>query len=344
MTPYKKEYTRNRYAAGFILLTVLVLIFLVVNVCIGSVNISLGEIMRILTRKKADDTFSDIVLGIRFPRAMAAAILGGGLALSGYLLQTFFHNPIAGPFILGISSGAKLMVSLVMVLLLGQAVQISSLAMIAAAFTGAMISMGFVLLMSRILDKMSMLIVAGVMIGYICSAITDFVVTFADDAEIVNLHNWSKGSFSGISWDNVFVMAVVVFAASFCVFLMSKPISAYQLGESYARNMGLNVRMFRILLVLLSSILSACVTAFAGPVSFVGIAVPHLVKNLFGTSRPIMMVPACFLGGAAFCLFCDLLARVLFAPTELSISTVTAVFGAPVVIFIMIRNKKEKTE
>lgn len=344
MTPYKKEYTRNRYTAGFILLTVLVLIFLVVNVCIGSVNISLGEVMRILTRKKADDTFSDIVLGIRFPRAMAAAILGGGLALSGYLLQTFFHNPIAGPFILGISSGAKLMVSLVMVLLLGQAVQISSLAMIAAAFTGAMISMGFVLLMSRILDKMSMLIVAGVMIGYICSAITDFVVTFADDAEIVNLHNWSKGSFSGISWDNVFVMAVVVFTASFCVFLMSKPISAYQLGESYARNMGLNVRMFRILLVLLSSILSACVTAFAGPVSFVGIAVPHLVKNLFGTSRPILMVPACFLGGAAFCLFCDLLARVLFAPTELSISTVTAVFGAPVVIFIMIRNKKEKTE
>lgn len=341
---HRKEHKKNRYAAAFLMLIVLVVVFLAVNVCIGSVNISFAEIVSILTGKEADATFADIVLQIRFPRALAAAILGGGLALSGYLLQTFFHNPIAGPFILGISSGAKLMVSLVMVLLLGHAVRISSIAMIAAAFAGAMISMGFVLLMSRMLDKMSMLIVAGVMIGYICSAVTDFVVTFADDADIVNLHNWSKGSFSGISWNNVFVMAVVIFLAFFCIFLMSKPISAYQLGESYAANMGLNVRMFRALLVLLSSVLSACVTAFAGPVSFVGIAVPHLVKNLFGTSRPILMIPACFLGGAVFCLFCDLLARVLFAPTEMSISTVTAVFGAPVVIFIMIKNKKEKAE
>ena len=344
MMLHRKEYKKNRYAAAFLMLIVLVVVFLAVNVCIGSVNISFAEIVSILTGKEADATFSDIVLQIRFPRALAAAILGGGLALSGYLLQTFFHNPIAGPFILGISSGAKLMVSLVMVLLLNHAVRISSIAMIAAAFSGAMISMGFVLLMSRMLDKMSMLIVAGVMIGYICSAVTDFVVTFADDADIVNLHNWSKGSFSGISWNNVFVMAVVIFLAFFCIFLMSKPISAYQLGESYAANMGLNVRMFRALLVLLSSVLSACVTAFAGPVSFVGIAVPHLVKNLFGTSRPILMIPACFLGGAVFCLFCDLLARVLFAPTELSISAVTAVFGAPVVIFIMIKNKKEKAE
>ena len=123
---------------------------------------------------------------------------------------------------------------------------------------------------------------------------------------------------------------------------MSKPVSAYEMGESYARNMGLNVRVFRILLVLLSSILAACVTAFAGPVSFVGIAVPHLVKKLLGTSRPILLIPACFLGGSVFCLVCDLLARTLFAPTELSISTVTAVFGAPVVIYIMIHRRKEK--
>jgi len=318
----------------------LTLVFLALNICIGSVNIPFSQVLGILGGQGADEIFADIVLEIRFPRALAAAILGGGLALSGYLLQTFFHNPIAGPFILGISSGAKLVVSLVMVFLLGKAIRISSMAMIAAAFVGAMISMGFVLLMARVMDQMSMLIVSGVMIGYICSAVTDFVVTFAEDADIVNLHNWSKGSFSGIGWDNVVILSVVIFAASFCVFLMSKPISAYQLGEAYAQNMGLNVRAFRALLVLLSSVLSACVTAFAGPVSFVGIAVPHLVKNLFKTSRPILMIPACFLGGAVFCLFCDLLARVVFAPTELSISTVTAVFGAPVVIIIMIRRKK----
>lgn len=344
MTSYEKHSGKNRYVIAFVILIVLTLLFLAVNVCAGSVNISFMEVLRILGGREGDQVSADIVLQIRFPRALAAAILGGGLALSGYLLQTFFHNPIAGPFILGISSGAKLVVALVMVVFLGRGIQISSVAMIAAAFVGAMISMGFVLLMSRLMDQMSMLIVSGVMIGYICSAVTDFVVTFADDAEIVNLHNWSKGSFSGISWDNVAVMTAVIFAASFCIFLMSKPISAYQMGESYARNMGLNIQLFRVLLVFLSGILSACVTAFAGPVSFVGIAVPHLVKNLFKTAKPILMIPACFLGGAAFCLFCDLLARVVFAPTELSISTVTAVFGAPVVIFIMIHRKKEKAE
>ena len=335
---------QGRYTAAFAILLVLVLVFLVLNVCIGSVNIPVSEIPKILFGNGADDVYTDIVMGIRFPRALAAAILGGGLALSGYLLQTFFDNPIAGPFTLGISSGAKLMVSLVMVASLGNALKLSSWLMIIAAFVGAMICMGFVILMSRVMDQMSMLIVSGVMIGYICSAITDFIVTFADDADIVNLHNWSKGSFSGITWNNVSIMAIVTGVTLVWIFLLSKPLSAYQMGESYARNMGLNVQMFRILLVLLSSVLSACVTAFAGPVSFVGIAVPHLVKNLFGTAKPILMIPACFLGGATFCLFCDLLARTMFAPTELSISTVTAVFGAPVVIYIMIHRKKEKAE
>lgn len=344
MTGHKKLFEKNRYLASFIILFLLVLIFLVINVCAGSVSISLSDILKTIQGKQTDGTLSDIILQIRLPRALAAAILGGGLALSGYLLQTFFHNPIAGPFILGISSGAKLVVALVMVFLLGSAIHISSMVMIAAAFVGAMISMGFVLLMSRLMDQMSMLIVSGVMIGYICSAITDFVVTFADDANIVNLHNWSKGSFSGITWENVGMMSVVIFLSFFCVFLMSKSISAYQMGEAYAKNMGLDIRRFRALLVVFSSVLSACVTAFAGPVSFVGIAVPHLVKNLFQSSKPILMIPASFLGGAAFCLFCDLLARVVFAPTELSISTVTAVFGAPVVIFIMVRRKKERAD
>ena len=332
---------RNRYALIFLCLAVAVAVLLGANICIGSVSIPLKEVLSILGEGGGSSVFAGIVLEIRLPRALAAAILGGGLALSGYLLQTFFRNPIAGPFILGVSSGAKLVVAVVMVYLLERAMQASSLLLIAAAFAGAMISMGFVLLMSKVLSHMATLIVSGVMIGYICTAITDFVVTFADDSDIVNLHNWSQGSFSGISWDNVAVMTVVIFLTSACVFLMSKSISAYQLGEAYAQNMGLNIKLFRALLVLLSSLLSACVTAFAGPVSFVGIAVPQIVKNLFHTSRPLLMIPASFLGGAAFCMFCDLLARTLFAPTELSISTVTAVFGAPVVIVILLRTRKE---
>ena len=135
-------------------------------------------------------------------------------------------------------------------------------------------------------------------------------------------------------------MAIVVLLTMVIVFFMSKPIGAYQLGEVYAQNMGVNIKLFRIGLILLSSILSACVTAFAGPISFVGIAVPHIVKSLLKTARPLLVIPACFLGGAVFCLFCDLIARTVFAPTELSISSVTAVFGAPVVIYIMIRRQK----
>ena len=331
-----------RYIIVFLLLGGCVVLLCVLNICIGSVSITVFDILASIQGKAVEN--ARILWDIRMPRMLAALILGGALGLAGYLLQTFFHNPIAGPFTLGISSGAKLMVSLVMVASLGNALKLSSWLMIIAAFVGAMICMGFVILMSRVMDQMSMLIVSGVMIGYICSAITDFIVTFADDADIVNLHNWSKGSFSGITWNNVSIMAIVTGVTLIWIFLLSKPLSAYQMGESYARNMGLNVQMFRILLVLLSSVLSACVTAFAGPVSFVGIAVPHLVKNLFGTAKPILMIPACFLGGATFCLFCDLLARTMFAPTELSISTVTAVFGAPVVIYIMIHRKKEKAE
>ena len=213
--------------------------------------------------------------------------------------------------------------------------------MIIAAFIGSMISMGFVLLVAKKVHNMSMLVISGVMIGYICSAITDFVVTFADDSNIVNLHNWSLGSFSGLSWENVAVMAVVVGVALILTFLLSKPIGAYQMGEVYAQNMGVNIRAFRVVLILLSSVLSACVTAFAGPISFVGIAVPHLVKNLLGSAKPLYVLPGCCLGGAAFCLLCDLIARSLFAPTELSISSVTAVFGAPVVIWLLVRRGQE---
>ena len=302
------EKTRKiRCFTTFIILIILIIILLIMNVCIGTVHISFKAAFA--TLYDYSDRVGRIVWDIRMPRAIAAMILGGALALAGYLLQTFFHNPIA---------------------------------MIAAAFLGAMLSMGFVLIISRKVSSMSMLVVSGVMIGYICSAVTEFVVTFADDSDIVNLHNWSRGSFSGMTWDSVGVMSIVVGITFVFVFLMSKPLMAYQLGESYAVNLGVNIKRIRVLLVLLSSLLSACIVAFAGPISFVGIAVPHIVKSMLKSTKPIYMIPACFLGGAVFCLFCDLLARMMFAPTELSISTVTAVFGAPVVLFIMIRRSKEK--
>lgn len=336
----RREYVR--YVASFAVLFLLSAVFVVWNINSGSVNLSAAEIAEILFSKGGEETARNIIWEIRLPRICAGILLGGALSMSGFLLQTFFANPIASPFVLGISSGSKLVVSLIMVFCLSRGRVLSSVEMIGAAFLGAMLSMGFVLLVSKKVHQMSTLVISGIMIGYICSAITDFVVTFADDSNIVNLHNWSLGSFSGMTWGNVRVMLLVVGVTAAFTFLMSKPIAAYQLGESYAQSLGVNIRMFRVALILLSSVLSACVTAYAGPVSFVGIAVPHLAKNLLRTSRPLLVLPACFLGGGAFCLFCDLIARTAFAPTELSISSVTAVFGAPVVIYIMIRRKRER--
>lgn len=331
---------RTRYIFGYLILAALTFLLLVLNLGVGSV-VTPGQVLDLLKQPDNMATAARIVWRIRFPRTLAAAMLGGALSLSGFLLQTFFANPIAGPFVLGISSGAKLVVALTMIAALGRGFVLNSAALIAAAFAGSLLSMGFILLISGKVRRMSLLVICGVMIGYICSAVTDFAVTFADDSNIVNLHNWSLGSFSGTSWADVRAMAAVVLAGLLCAFLLSKPMGAYQLGEVYAANMGVDVRRFRAELILLSSLLSACVTAFAGPISFVGIAVPHLVKGLFRTAKPLVILPACFLGGAVFCLLCDLIARTVFAPTELSISSVTAVFGAPVVIWIMLRRNKE---
>ena len=332
----------RRATIVFVALAVLLVVLGALNLCIGSLNVPLDEMWAILAGQDTTSTNYQVIWNIRLPRLIAAALLGGALALAGFLLQTFFNNPIAGPFILGISSGAKLVVALMMIVVVGGSGVMTSGMLIISAFVGSLIAMVFVLLVSRRISSMSMLIVAGVMIGYICSAATDFLITFASDANIVNLKNWSLGSFSGVNWSDIGIMTAVVLAASAAVFFLSKPIGAFQLGEQYARSMGVNIRVFRIALILLSSLLAATVTAFAGPISFVGIAVPHIIKRALGTSKPLVVIPGAFFGGAIFCLFCDLIARSVFAPTEVSISAVTAIFGAPIVISILLKREKAR--
>lgn len=282
-------------------------------------------------------TESKILFRIRMPRMLLAAVLGGALAVSGFLLQTFFRNPIAGPFVLGISSGAKLIVGITLVFGAQFLGRISSMTLILSAFAGSLLVVSAVLLFSQKVHSMSMLLVVGIMIGYICSAATDFCITFAKEHDIANLAGWSMGSFSGANWENVKVSACICFSGFLAAWLLSKPISAYALGEGYAQSLGVNIKLFRAVLILLSSLLSACVTAFAGPVSFVGIAVPHITKTMLKTSRPAVVIPVTYLCGAVFCIYCDLLARTLFSPTELSIGTVTAAFGAPVVMVMMLK-------
>ena len=329
-----------RYLVSFLVIMGLLVVLFFWNIGVGSVEMSFFDFLGVLTKHQPDSTQYQIVWKIRLPRIIAAVLLGGALSVSGFLLQSFFQNPIAGPYVLGISSGAKLVVALTMIFLLEKGIMVSSLGMVVAAFAGSLLAMGFVLLISFRVSNMSLLVVCGILIGYICSAITDFCVTFADDSNIVNLHNWSMGSFSGMSWEHIRIMAVIVGIAVVITFGLVKPISAYQMGETYARNMGVNVKVLRIALILLSSLLSACVTAFAGPISFVGIAVPHLIKLATRTAKPIILIPGCFLGGAAITLFCDGIARTVFAPTEMSISSVTAVFLVPVVIAAMLRKQR----
>ena len=229
------KYRRNTimFISIFLILTVLVY----VNIVTGSLRIPLADIISVMKGDSDDPMTANVILNIRLPRIAAAIVLGGCLALSGYLLQTFFDNPIVGPFVLGISSGAKLTVALSLIFVMSRGRRMGSVTMVTAAFVGAMMAMGFVLFLSVRTRSMGVLVICGIMIGYICSAITDFVVTFADDSNIVNLHNWSVGSLSGMNWMDVMIMSIIALICLGISVYMSKPIGAYRLGEEYARSM-----------------------------------------------------------------------------------------------------------
>lgn len=331
---------KKRIVITYVILIVSILILIVLNLLGGSSDVSCKELLRVLLSHDTTDVYGVIVWNIRLPRLLEAIALGGALALSGYLLQSFFANPIAGPYVLGISSGAKFIVAILMVISCSLSFSLSSIMMVIAAFIGSGLSALLVIMVARNVKSMSILIVCGVMIGYVCSALTELIVAFADDTNIVNLHNWSMGSFGAANWNNLSIIYPTVLVGLIASILLSKGIYAYLFGEDYARSVGMNVKVFRILLIVVSSLLSAVVTAFAGPISFVGIAVPHVIKSVTKTTNTKVMISASFLGGVVFCLLCDLIARCLFAPMELSISTITAVFGAPIVITMLLGQKK----
>ena len=338
----RKQITAFRAAVMFALLVFAFGVMIVLNVNTGSQSIEPASIFRIIFYGSDGSKAADIIWKLRLPRLLAAALLGGALSVSGFLLQTFFRNPIAGPYVLGISSGAKLLVGVMLVFVYKTVRGVPFWATMAASFLGSMLITAFVLLFARRIRNAAGLLVIGIMIGSICQAITDFFVTFADETDVANLHNWSMGSFASVKWADLPVVAFLILGTSLGAHLLSKPISAYQLGENYARSMGVNVKLFRVALISLSGILSACVTALSGPISFIGVAVPHMTKLLFGTAKPVIIIPGSFLLGSVFCMGCDLIARTAFSPTELAISTVTAAFGAPVVIWLMASRQRRR--
>lgn len=331
----------KRFALVMTLFAIGVFVFLVLNIALGSVNIPLSDTVKsIFGGHSSQSTFDSIIWQIRLPRAFGALLSGAALAVAGLLLQVFFRNPIVDPFILGVSSGATFMVAIAMLgtYLLGATV-VSSLTLSMASFLGAVLVMLVALAVAvRVRDIITLLVI-GLMTGYVVSALSSFLIAFAQSENIHRFVIWTMGSFSGFRWEHVQWLTIAGIPLMAGSYLMSKQLNAFLLGENYARSMGVNVKIFRYLIIFLSCILTAIVTAFAGPVAFIGLAVPHLARLSLGTSDSRVLIPASILGGAMLTSLCDLLARMLFAPVELPVSATTAIFGAPMVIFFLIRRK-----
>jgi iron complex transport system permease protein len=335
---------RNRRAVAMLPLlatTVVAVFWLSLNT--GSVVSQAGQVWRILWGDSVGGNLDFIIRNIRLPRALAALSGGAMLAVSGLLLQVFFRNPIVGPFVLGISSGSTLMVALVM--LTGYAVGMVGVVPYltpVAALAGALGAMSLVMAVAAKIKQGVTLLITGIMIGYLTSAVTSLLITFAEAERIKGFNLWQLGSFSGYTWNELGVMMSAGCVLLVLVWGISKQLNAFLLGENYAATMGVNIHRFRIALVFCSCGLSALVTATAGPVAFVGLAVPHMARLAMGTSDNKLLIPATALLGSLVCGFCDIVARLLFAPVESPLSAITSFFGAPVVILLLIRNRSNR--
>lgn len=333
------KYSRR---AMFLLIFAVALCFtFIVNIALGSVPISFGEVLKILFGSSEVEAVNrSIVYNIRLPRTLATVIGGAALAVSGVLLQVFFNNPIVEPYVLGISSGSSLFVGLVILGGVRFGMKgIPPMGMIAGAFIGAMLVMITVIWASRRVKSITTLLIIGIMAGFICSAITSMLSAFADKERLAGFYMWTMGSFAGITWEQVKLLYIIGIPFLVVALLMSKSLNAMLMGEKYAQSMGVGIKRFRMITVLIAGVLTALVTAFAGPVSFVGLAVPHIVRMVFKTTDNRIILPAVCLCGALMTGLCDLGTRLLLAPVELPLSCMTSIIGAPLVVFLLLRQK-----
>lgn len=333
--------SKLRVRITFMVLIIALIVAFLFCIGLGSVRIGISEVVEILfNRNTISNTHSAIIWNIRFPRALAAVIGGCSLATAGLLLQIFFKNPIVEPYVLGISSGATLAVALIMLggFSLGFN-SISAFSMFFAAFCGSLIVMAIVIIFARKVKNVVTLLVIGLMTGYICSGVTNILTVFADKEKIQGFTIWTMGSFSGFTWDQVKVLCVIGVPTLILSLFLVKPLNAFLLGEEYAKSMGVNIKFFRVAIVTIASLLAAGVTAFAGPIGFIGLAVPQIARLVFKTADNKILVPGTILlGGIVSCL-CDLISRTILSPMELPISSITAFIGAPIVIILILRRK-----
>ncbi len=333
----------------FVSLFVLIALFLVVDLVLGSVSIPSEKIMAILMGEDVKTSWNYIILNFRLPKAITAILVGAGLSVSGLMMQTLFRNPLAGPYVLGISSGASLGVALMVmasVLLPGVFGAIYSFlgswALVVSAIAGASIIFVIIGMASiRISDSVSLLII-GIMFGSITGAVVNILQYFSDPEQLQSFIVWTFGSLSGVTWNEMHLMAPVVVLGLLMSFVLIKPLDALLLGENYARGVGISVNRTRIWVIISTALVAGTLTAFTGPIAFIGVAVPHMARAIFGTASHKVLLPAVVLIGAALMLVCDILSQVPGNQTTLPINSVTAIFGGPVVIWVIIRSRSVK--
>ena len=331
------------------MLTLLIVALFVLNILVGSVSIPVENVLRILFSDATDEkpSWQFIILQSRLPQAITAMLAGGALAVSGLMLQTAFRNPLAGPSVFGINSGAGLGVALVM-LLLGGSISAGSVslsgfvAVLAAAFVGAMIVMGIIFFFSTVVRNNVMLLIIGIMIGYLSNSAISLLNFFATDEGVRSYMVWGMGSFSGVSTKMMPVFASVTLLTLLGTLMLVKPLNALMLGDRYAENLGVNIVRVRNWLLIVTGLLTAIVTAFCGPVAFIGLAVPHIARLLFRTDNHRLLMPATILLGAVVALLCNALC---FLPGEtgvIPLNAITPVIGAPVIIYVIVSGTRRR--
>lgn len=330
----------------YLLLSALLVVLFVISLVYGSVSIPVGEVWNILTGQGAERAaWEHILLQSRLPQSCTAILAGAALAVSGLLLQTLFKNPLAGPSILGITDGANLGVAAVMLYFGGSLGQMTGLAMnayltiVLAAFAGASMVLGIIIYFSTKVKSNVILLIIGIMVGYLVSSVISILNYYASADRVHAFVMWGLGNFSGVSREQLPYFALFSLSGLFIALLLIKPLNALLLGEMYAANLGVKIKRTRLLILLCTGLLAASVTAFCGPISFIGLAVPHIARLMLGSSNHNSLLPVTLITGSCVALFCTILMVVPGSNSILPLNAVTPLLGAPVIIYVLLNRK-----
>ncbi|MEH2421579.1 MAG: iron ABC transporter permease [Nostoc sp.] len=335
----------------FLIIFISLIFAFLLDLALGSVDIPINEVVKILLGQEPEKAiWANIILKFRLPKALSATLAGAALGVSGLQMQTLFKNPLAGPFVLGISSGASLGVALVMLIasattptLLADLGIISDFSLVIAASLGAASVLGMMLVVSRRVQDTMTLLILGLLFGYATSAIVSILLQFSSKERIQSYIMWTFGSFAGVTWKQLVVLTPVILLSLLLAVLQSKSLNALLLGESYARSLGLTVEKTRFSIITSASILAGAITAFCGPIAFLGVAIPHLCRSLFNTSDHRILIPSVTIMGAILALFADLFSQLWVSQMVLPLNAVTALIGTPVVTWVILRRNSQKS-